>query len=195
MRVTRLALPGVLRLEPEIFRDERGLFYESYNERRFAEIAGAPVVFVQDNHSRSARNVLRGLHYQVKQPQGKLLRVIAGEIFDVAVDVRRHSPTLGRWVGETLTAQSGSSLWLPPGFAHGFLVLSEHAEVLYKATAYWAPEHERCIAWNDPHLNICWPLASAPVVSAKDARGTPFPEAEYIDDALATVKAPGAASP
>lgn len=181
MKAVPLGLPGLLRLEHDLYSDERGFLYESYNERRFAEIVGRPVKFVQENHSRSARNVLRGLHYQVERPQGKLLRVIAGEIFDVAVDMRKHSPTLGHWVGERLAANTHSALWLPEGYAHGFLVLSEYAEVLYKATDFWAPEHERCISWDDPSLNIRWPLSGVPVLSVRDAHGTPFLEAQFIE--------------
>lgn len=177
MKVTPTAVPDVLVLEPKVFSDQRGFFLESWNERAFAA-AGICARFVQDNHSRSGRNVLRGLHYQIRQAQGKLVRAIAGEIYDVAVDVRRASPTFGRWVGERLSADNRRMLWVPPGFAHGFLVVSEVAEVLYKATDYYAPEHERTIAWNDPDLAISWPLAGPPVLSAKDAAGTRFRDAE-----------------
>jgi dTDP-4-dehydrorhamnose 3,5-epimerase len=177
VKVTPTAVPDVLVLEPKVFSDQRGFFLESWNERAFAA-AGICARFVQDNHSRSGRNVLRGLHYQIRQAQGKLVRAIAGEIYDVAVDVRRASPTFGRWVGERLSADNRRMLWVPPGFAHGFLVVSEVAEVLYKATDYYAPEHERTIAWNDPDLAISWPLAGPPVLSAKDAAGTRFRDAE-----------------
>lgn len=178
MKVTPLAIPDILLIEPEVFSDERGFVFESFNQRRFAEAVGRTVTFVQDNHSGSAKNVLRGLHYQIRQPQGKLLRVLAGRVFDVAVDLRKSSPTFGLWVSETLTAENKRQLWLPEGFAHGFLVLSDYAEVAYKSTDYWAPKHERCIAWNDATLAIRWPLASVPIVSAKDTRGAPLVEAE-----------------
>lgn len=161
-------------LEPKVFGDERGFFFESYNEQSFAEVIGRSVRFVQDNHSRSTRGVLRGLHYQVEQPQGKLVRVIAGEIFDVAVDIRRDSATFGQWVGAMLSAGNRRQLWVPEGFAHGFLVLSDVAEVLYKTTDFYAPEHERCIRWNDPDLDIDWPLNMEPVLSAKDRAGMPL---------------------
>src|SRR5205085_11229638 len=156
----------------------RGFFYESFNERRFQELTGSAPRFVQDNHSKSARNVLRGLHYQIQQPQGKLVRVVAGEVFDVAVDIRKSSPTFGRWVGVTLSAQNHRMLWIPPGFAHGFLVLSEAAEFLYKTTDYWYAEHERTLLWNDPTLRIEWPLDGAPIVAAKDAVGRPLASAD-----------------
>jgi dTDP-4-dehydrorhamnose 3,5-epimerase len=172
-------LPGVKVIEPRVFGDERGFFFESFNSRRFAELTGVETVFVQDNHSRSAKGVLRGLHYQIRQPQGKLVRVVAGEVFDVAVDLRRWSPHFGRWTGIRLSAENRRQLWIPEGFAHGFLVLSEYAEFLYKTSDYWAPEHERCIAWNDPDLDIDWPLNGAmPRVSAKDAQGVAFRAAE-----------------
>jgi dTDP-4-dehydrorhamnose 3,5-epimerase len=177
VKVAPTAVPDVLVLEPKVFGDQRGFFLESWNERTFAA-AGIRAHFVQDNHSRSGRNVLRGLHYQLGQAQGKLVRAIAGEIYDVALDVRRASPTFGRWVGERLSADNRRILWIPPGFAHGFLVVSEAAEVLYKATDYYAPEHERTIAWDDPELAISWPLAGPPVLSAKDAAGTRFRDAE-----------------
>jgi dTDP-4-dehydrorhamnose 3,5-epimerase len=173
------ALPGVVILEPKVFGDERGFFFESFNSRRFAELTGVQADFVQDNHSRSVKDVLRGLHYQVRQPQGKLVRVVAGEVFDVAVDIRRGSPHFGRWTGVRLSAENRRQIWIPEGFAHGFLVLSEYAEFLYKTTDYWAPEHERCIAWNDPDLAIEWPLGgAAPSLSAKDAGGAAFAAAE-----------------
>lgn len=182
MKVERTAIPEVLLLEPKLFGDARGFFYESYNRRSFAQSTGVDVEFVQDNHSRSSKNVLRGLHYQIRRPQGKLVRVTAGEIWDVAVDLRRGSPSFGRWVAMKLDAEARRMLWIPAGFAHGFLVLSEQAEVLYKTTDYHAPEHERTLLWNDPALAIPWPLAGAPaaqpVMSDKDRRGTPFAASE-----------------
>ena len=171
MRVTPTAIPDVLLVEPQVFGDDRGFFYESFNARKFRELTGLEPVFVQDNHSRSAKNVLRGLHYQIRQPQGKLIRVVAGAVFDVAVDIRNGSPTFGRWVGHTLSAENKQEVWIPVGFAHGFLVLSDYAEFLYKTTDYWVPEHERCIIWNDPELAIRWPIEVAPILSAKDAKG------------------------
>ena len=173
MKTTRLDIPDVVLLEPKVFGDERGFFLESFNARAFREATGLDVQFVQDNHSRSARGVLRGLHYQIRQPQGKLVRVVRGSVFDVAVDVRRSSPHFGRWVGAELSEQNQHQLWVPPGFAHGFIVLSDSADFLYKTTEYYAPEHERCIAWNDPAIGIEWPLAATalpePVLSKKDA--------------------------
>lgn len=180
MNVTRLAIPDVLLIEPRVFGDERGFFFESYNQAQFEAAIGRPVTFVQDNHSRSARNVLRGLHYQIRQPQGKLVRVVQGVVFDVAVDLRKSSPTFGQWVGQTLSAENKRQMWMPEGFAHGFLVLSESAEFLYKTTDYYAPEHERCIAWNDSTLNIEWPNGLTPTLSAKDAQGKLFVEAEVF---------------
>lgn len=177
MKVTGTALPEVLLIEPQVFGDERGFFFESYNRRVMRE-AGLDVEFVQDNHSRSSRNVLRGLHYQIRQAQGKLVRVVAGEVFDVAVDLRRHSPHFGRWVGERLSASNKRMLWVPPGFAHGFLVLSETAEFLYKTTDYWAKEHERTLLWNDPALGIDWPLEGEPILAPKDAEGRRLAEAD-----------------
>lgn len=175
MKATRLAIPDVVLLEPKVFGDERGFFYESFNEQLFLELTGADVRFVQDNHSRSARNVLRGLHYQLPpKAQGKLVRVVVGEVFDVAVDIRRESPTFGKWVGEILSADNNRQLWIPPGFAHGFLVVSEVAEFLYKTTDYYAPEYERGIRWNDPDLAIAWPLSGKPVLSAKDENTLPI---------------------
>jgi len=179
MKVTPTRLPEVLLLEPRVFGDSRGFFFESWNEREF-ERAGIHAHFVQDNQSRSGRGVLRGLHYQVRQPQGKLIRVIAGEIFDAAVDIRRGSPGFGKWEGVRLSAESRSMLWIPVGFAHGFCVLSDFAEVLYKATDFYAPEHERCILWNDPELGIAWPLPAAPTLSARDAAGTRLRDAEVF---------------
>jgi dTDP-4-dehydrorhamnose 3,5-epimerase len=180
MNVVKTALPGVLLLEPKVFGDDRGFFFESYNQKTLKEVAGIDAEFVQDNHSRSARNVLRGLHYQIRQPQGKLVRVIVGEVFDVAVDLRKNSPAFGKAAGFHLSAENKRMAWIPPGFAHGFLVLSEYAEFLYKTTDYWAPEHERCIAWNDPELAINWPLTGEPVLSAKDKMGRLLKEAEVF---------------
>lgn len=179
MRVTETDLKGVLVLTPQVYEDERGFFMESYSRRSFAEL-GLDAVFVQDNHSKSARNVLRGLHYQIRHAQGKLVRVVAGEVFDVAVDLRRDSPTLGRWVGARLSAANRQMLWVPPGFAHGFLALSDNAEVLYKTTDYYAPAHERCIRWDDPNLAIEWPVDGEPVLSPKDLAGVSFAEAELF---------------
>ncbi len=179
MQVTAAAIPDLLIIEPKVFGDDRGFFYESFNQRRFTELTGVTDSFVQDNHSKSARNVLRGLHYQIRQPQGKLVRVIAGEVLDIAVDIRKSSPTFGKWVGVNLSAQNKKMFWIPKGFAHGFVVLSESAEFLYKTTDYWAPEHERCIIWNDPALAIDWQLGGAnPLLSAKDQVGKRLAEAE-----------------
>ncbi len=180
MQAVPTSIPDVLIVEPKVFGDARGFFYESYNQKKFEQLVGRPVAFVQDNHSRSAQNVLRGLHYQVKQTQGKLVRVTVGEVFDVAVDIRRSSPTFGKSVGVKLSAENKRMLWIPEGFAHGFVVLSENAEFLYKATDYWAPEHERCILWNDPELAIDWPLDVTPLLSAKDAAGKALREAELF---------------
>ena len=180
MKATPCAIPDVVLFEPRVFEDDRGFFFESHNQLQFEKSLGRQVNFVQDNHSRSSRNVLRGLHYQVKQPQGKLVRVIAGEAFDVAVDLRKSSPTFGKWVGEILSAQNKKQLWVPEGFAHGFVVLSEHAEFIYKTTDYWAPEHERCIVWNDATLGIDWHINGQPILSAKDAQGVAFNEAEVF---------------
>ncbi len=180
--VTPTTLPEVLILEPQVFDDERGFFFESFNQREFERVTGLDVRFVQDNHSRSARNVLRGLHYQVEHAQGKLVRVVAGEVFDVAVDLRRHSAHFGRWVGVTLSATHHRQLWIPPGFAHGFLVLSEGAEVLYKTTDYWAPEHERSLLWNDPDVGVQWPVQGEPQLARKDAQGRRLVEAEVFSD-------------
>ncbi len=181
MKVVPTAIPDVLVLEPRVFGDARGFFMESYNRRAFREATGVDVEFVQDNHSKSARNVLRGLHYQVRQPQGKLVRVVAGEVYDVAVDIRRGSPTFGKWAGFTLSADSKRMAWIPPGFAHGFLVISESAEFLYKTTEYYAPEHERTLLWNDPALGIDWPLEGEPLLAAKDRSGKRLLEAETCD--------------
>jgi dTDP-4-dehydrorhamnose 3,5-epimerase len=178
MKVTPTRLPEVLLIEPKVFGDERGFFLESYSKRALKDATGIARDFVQDNHSCSARNVLRGLHYQIGQPQGKLVRVVQGAVFDVAVDLRRSSPTFGRWVGLELSAENKRVAWIPEGFAHGFLVLSESADFLYKATAYFAPESERTIAWDDPDLDIAWPLQGAPLLSDKDRRGVAFASAE-----------------
>lgn len=180
MHVLATAIPGVLILEPKAFGDERGFFYESFNELRFAEQTGVSTRFVQDNHSRSAKGVLRGLHYQIKQAQGKLVRVVAGEVFDVAVDVRKSSPTFGKWVGVLLSAENRRQLWIPEGFAHGFVVTSDYAEFLYKTTDYWAPEYERTIAWNDPAIGIEWPQGPSPILSAKDQLGKLLRDADLF---------------
>jgi dTDP-4-dehydrorhamnose 3,5-epimerase len=180
MKVIPTAIPEVLILEPKVFGDPRGFFMESYNARTFREATGLDIQFVQDNHSRSAKGVLRGLHYQLQQPQGKLVRVVRGAVFDVAVDVRKSSPTFGRWVGVELSEDNHRQLWIPAGFAHGFLVLSENADFLYKTTDYYAPEHERCIAWDDPTIGIEWPLDAPPLLSAKDRLGTSLMEAEVF---------------
>jgi dTDP-4-dehydrorhamnose 3,5-epimerase len=178
VKVERASIPDVLVLSPQVHGDARGFFFESYNRKTFAQATGLDIEFVQDNHSRSTKNVLRGLHYQLRQPQGKLVRVSAGEIWDVAVDLRRSSPSFGRWTGLKLDAESKRMLWIPAGFAHGFLVLSETAEVQYKATDYYAPEHERTLLWNDPALGIEWPLEGAPTMTEKDRRGLPLAGAE-----------------
>ncbi|WP_035059515.1 dTDP-4-dehydrorhamnose 3,5-epimerase [Andreprevotia chitinilytica] len=171
MKVISSAIPAVKIIEPQVYCDDRGLFFESFNQRNFEQAIGQTVQFVQDNHSRSARHVLRGLHYQIRYPQGKLVRVVAGEVFDVAVDMRKSSRTFGQWVGETLSAENKRQLWIPEGFAHGFLVISEYAEVLYKTTDYWYPEFERCISWCDPAISIDWMLEGSPIVSEKDRQG------------------------
>ena len=181
MNIIKTEIPDVLIIEPKVFGDARGFFYESFNQKVWREKTGIDAVFVQDNHSRSAKNVLRGLHYQIRQPQGKLVRAVRGAVFDVAVDLRRKSPTFGRWVGTELSEENRRQLWIPVGFAHGFLVLSDVAEFLYKTTDYWAPEYERTIIWNDPDLAVAWPLQGEPVLSAKDARGTAFKEAEVFE--------------
>lgn len=178
MKVIATALPGVLVLEPKRFVDERGSFMESYNRRGFLELTGYDGEFVQDNHTVSSRNVLRGLHYQVQQPQGKLIRVVSGAAFDVAVDLRRGSEAFGKWVGIELSAENRRMVWIPPGFAHGFLSMSDVCEVLYKATDYWAPRHERAIRWDDADLGIQWPLSAPPVLSPKDAVAPRFSDAE-----------------
>jgi dTDP-4-dehydrorhamnose 3,5-epimerase len=178
MKAIATAIPDVLVIEPAAFGDARGFFFESWNQRRFDELAGRGVRFVQDNHSASMKGVLRGLHYQVRQAQGKLVRVVQGEVYDVVVDLRRSSPTFGKWVGETLSAENRRMLWVPEGFAHGFVVTSERAEFLYKTTDYYAPEHERTLLWNDPALGIDWPVEGAPVLKPKDAAGAPLAQAE-----------------
>jgi dTDP-4-dehydrorhamnose 3,5-epimerase len=180
MKVTRTEIPDVLLLQPRVFGDERGFFLESWNARVFNDAVGSNVQFVQDNHSRSACGVLRGLHYQLKQPQGKLVRVVRGRVFDVAVDLRKSSATFGRWVGFELSEDNHRQFWMPAGFAHGYLVLSESADFLYKTTDYYAPEHERCLIWNDPEIGIDWPLDSEPVLSAKDRLGLPFGKVEVF---------------
>ena len=180
MKITRTAIPDVVILEPKVFGDARGFFFESFNAKVFAEATGVTSAFVQDNHSRSAHGVLRGLHYQVKQPQGKLVRVVRGAVFDVAVDLRKSSPTFGQWVGTELSEDNQRQFWVPPGFAHGFVVLSESADFLYKTTEYYAPEHERCIAWNDPAIGIEWPGGITPRLSEKDSRGVKLAEAEVF---------------
>jgi dTDP-4-dehydrorhamnose 3,5-epimerase len=178
MKAIPTAIPEVLILEPAVFGDARGAFFESWNQRAFDALAGREVRFVQDNHSSSVRGVLRGLHYQVQNPQGKLVRVTEGEVFDVAVDLRRGAPTFGRWVGERLSADNRRMLWIPEGFAHGFLVLSERAQFLYKTTDYYAPAHERTLLWNDPALGISWPLEGEPTLKPRDAAGAPLAQAE-----------------
>ncbi|SEI92490.1 MULTISPECIES: dTDP-4-dehydrorhamnose 3,5-epimerase [unclassified Variovorax] len=182
MKVTPTAIPDVLILEPKVFGDERGFFMESFNQRAFDEAVGYHVDFVQDNHSRSSKGVLRGLHYQVQQPQGKLVRVVRGVVFDVAVDIRRSSPTFGQWVGVELTESNHRQLWVPVGFAHGFIVVSETADFLYKTTDYYAPAHERCILWSDASLDIAWPnVGQAPALSAKDGAGLSMKQAEFFE--------------
>lgn len=180
MQIQATSIPDVLIIEPTVFGDERGFFYESFNARKFEELTGVATTFVQDNHSKSAKNVLRGLHYQLQQTQGKLVRVVAGEVFDVAVDIRKSSPTFGHWVGVVLSGENKRQLWVPPGFAHGFMVTSESAEFLYKTTDYWAPQFERSILWNDPSIGIAWPIDGAPMLSGKDQVGTPLAEAEVF---------------
>lgn len=180
MQIKTTAIPDVVIIEPRVFGDDRGFFYESFNERRFVELTGVKTSFVQDNHSKSAKYVLRGLHYQIQQPQGKLVRVVAGEVFDVAVDIRKSSRTFGQWVGVTLSAENKRQLWIPQGFAHGFVVTSESAEFLYKTTDYWAPEFERGILWNDPAIGIDWPLDAQPLLSAKDQAASLLAHAEVF---------------
>ena len=180
MQIQTTALPGVLIIEPTVFGDDRGFFYESFNQKRFAELTGITRDFVQDNHSKSAKGVLRGLHYQIQQAQGKLVRVTAGEVFDVAVDIRKSSPTFGQWVGVVLSATNKRQLWIPEGFAHGFMVTSDHAEFLYKPTDYWAPEFERSILWNDPAIGIDWPRDGEPLLSGKDKVGALLANADVF---------------
>ena len=180
MKYTPLAIPEVIVFEPKVFGDARGFFFESFNQRSFEDAVGKKVGFLQDNHSLSVKNVLRGLHYQIQQPQGKLVRVVQGEVFDVAVDIRKNSPTFGQWVGEILSAENKKQLWVPEGFAHGFFTLSDTAEFLYKTTDYWAPAFERCIRWDDPEIGITWPIDMAPTVSAKDAVGNSLDNAEVF---------------
>lgn len=182
MQCTQLAIPEVFLFEPRVFSDDRGFFFESFNQREFEAAIGKKVNFVQSNHSYSIRHVLRGLHYQIQQAQGKLVRVVTGSVFDVAVDIRRNSPTFGQWVGEILSAENKKQLWIPAGFAHGFIVLADHAEFLYDTTDYWAPQYERCILWNDATLAIDWPLSGIqPMLSEKDARGVSFHDAEVYE--------------
>lgn len=180
MNIIQTEISDVLITEPRVFEDDRGFFFESFNEKAFTEKLGVDFHFVQDNHSRSTQNVLRGLHYQIQQPQGKLVRVVVGAVFDVAVDLRKSSPTFGQWVGSILSAENKRQLWVPPGFGHGFCVMTEIAEVLYKTTDYYAPQHERCVMWNDPNLAINWPLTGDAIVSAKDQAGQPFKSAEVF---------------
>ncbi|SIQ72843.1 dTDP-4-dehydrorhamnose 3,5-epimerase [Janthinobacterium sp. TND4EL3] len=180
MNTIPLAIPDVIVIEPKVFGDDRGFFFESFNHAKFEAAVGRRVNFVQDNHSRSMQGVLRGLHYQIQQPQGKLVRVVAGSVFDVAVDLRRSSPTFGKWVGEVLSADNKKQLWIPEGFAHGFVVLSESAEFLYKTTDYWAPEFERSVLWNDTDLNISWPITTPPLLSGKDTNGATLKAAEVF---------------
>ncbi|AOZ13588.1 dTDP-4-dehydrorhamnose 3,5-epimerase [Pseudomonas lundensis] len=180
MKTTPLDIPDVVRFEPKVFGDDRGFFFESFNHRQFEDAIGRSVQFVQDNHSRSVKGVLRGLHYQLHRAQGKLVRVVHGEVFDVAVDIRRSSPTFGKWVGSYLSAENKHQLWVPEGFAHGFVVLSDSAEFLYKTTDYYAPEHERCISWNDPAIGIDWPLKGEPALSGKDRQGKCLADADVF---------------
>lgn len=180
MKVTTTAIPDVLLLEPKVFGDDRGFFYESFNQKQWEELTGLQTHFVQDNHSRSSKGVLRGLHYQLPNPQGKLVRCVSGKVFDVAVDLRRSSPTFGQWVGEELSSENKRQLWIPVGFAHGFAVLSNFAEFLYKTTDYYSPEYEQCIAWNDPSLKIDWHLESLPIISPKDEAGVALKDALYF---------------
>lgn len=180
MDAIRMEIDCVVLLTPKVFVDERGFFFEAFNQREFNKVIGADILFVQDNQSKSRANVLRGLHYQVQKPQGKLVRVIAGEVFDVVVDIRKNSPSLGKHIAVRLSGENKQMLWIPPGFAHGFLVLSDQAEVLYKTTDYWAPEHERTILWNDPDLAIPWPVSGRPILSDKDIRGKNFVDMESL---------------
>lgn len=181
MQVISTTIPEVMILEPKVFGDDRGFFFESFNQQTFESLTGVKAHFVQDNHSKSAANVLRGLHYQIQQPQGKLVRVVAGEVFDVVVDMRRKSATFGKWVGAALSAENKRQMWIPPGFAHGFLVLKDNTEFLYKTTDYYAPQHERCVRWNDPEIGIQWPEVGAPILSAKDKLGLDISKADLFD--------------
>lgn len=181
MKVTKKEIPDILVIEPQVFGDDRGLFFESFNEKTWLRHTGLAQTFVQDNHSRSRKGVLRGIHYQVQQAQGKLVRVVAGEVFDVAVDLRKSSPTFGHWVGEYLSAENFRQLWLPEGFGHAFVVLSESAEFLYRTTDFWSHEHERCIIWDDPELNILWPINFPPILSEKDSEGVLLKDAEVYE--------------
>lgn len=181
MKVISTSIPGLLIIEPKVFGDDRGFFFESFNEQVWVEQTGVTSRFVQDNHSKSGENVLRGLHYQMNRPQGKLVRVVSGEVYDVAVDIRRSSPTFGKWEGCYLSAANKRQFWVPEGFAHGFIVVSDSAEFLYKTTDYYAPEFERCIVWNDPDLAIDWPLVGEPILSTKDLQGKLFRDADYFD--------------
>ena len=182
MQVVQTAIPDLLILEPKVFADDRGFFFESFNQQTFQKLTGIKANFVQDNHSKSAANVLRGLHYQIEQAQGKLVRVTAGEVFDVAVDIRRQSATFGKWVGVHLSAENKRQLWVPSGFAHGFIVLKDNTEFLYKTTDYYAPQHERCIRWDDPAIGIDWPISQAPILSGKDQLGLALSEAEVFEN-------------
>jgi len=181
MKTTRTEIPDVLVIEPQVFGDDRGFFFESFNQEKWQQSTGLNRVFIQDNHSRSGRGVLRGIHYQIEHPQGKLVRVVVGEVFDVAVDLREKSPTFGKWVGQILSAENFRQLWIPEGFGHAFVVLSECAEVLYRTTDFWALEHERCISWNDPELNIIWPIDFSPTLSEKDGKGLLFKDADVYE--------------
>jgi dTDP-4-dehydrorhamnose 3,5-epimerase len=182
MQVVKTAIPDVLILEPKLLGDDRGFFFESFNQQAFQNLTGVKANFVQDNHSKSSANVLRGLHYQIEQAQGKLVRVTAGEVFDVVVDIRRQSATFGEWVGVLLSAENKRQLWVPPGFAHGFVVLKDNTEFLYKTTDYYAPQHERCIRWDDPAIGIEWPITQSPILSGKDQLGLAFSEAEVFEE-------------
>jgi dTDP-4-dehydrorhamnose 3,5-epimerase len=184
MQVVQTSIPDVLILEPKVFGDDRGFFFESFNQQTFQNLTGVTANFVQDNHSKSSANVLRGLHYQIEQAQGKLVRVTAGEVFDVAVDIRRQSATFGQWVGVILSAENKRQLWVPPGFAHGFVVLKDNTEFLYKTTDYYAPQHERCIRWDDPAIGIEWPITRPPILSVKDQQGLALSRAEVFEDIL-----------
>ena len=182
MQVVKTAIPDVFILEPKVFGDDRGFFFESFNQQTFQNLTGVKANFVQDNHSKSSANVLRGLHYQIEQAQGKLVRVTAGEVFDVAVDIRRQSATFGKWVGVVLSGENKRQLWIPPGFAHGFLVMRDDTEYLYKTTDYYAPQHERCIRWDDPAIGIEWPITRFPILSGKDQLGLAFSQAEIFEN-------------